>query len=99
MKKALTLALALVRAGCGDFIDEDGDTSFRQVAEGLQSLGDRVAEMGDALERDAGTEAVPWRELGEAIPRDVSGADGYASTVTTRSTGTARAFPSPTASS
>lgn len=76
MKKVLALALALGLPGCGDFVDEDGNTSFRQVAEGLQSLGDRVAEMGDALERDAGTEAVPWRDLGEAIPDDLLGAKG-----------------------
>jgi len=33
-------ALAITLAGCADFADEHGNTSFRQVAEGLQSLGE-----------------------------------------------------------
>mgnify|MGYP006969358043 CR=1 FL=1 len=65
------LTLALV--GCADFVDEDGNTSFRQVAEGLQSLGDRVAEMGEALERDASVEAVPWAELRQVLPSEIDG--------------------------
>jgi len=73
MKKLIVLALAVGIAGCGDFVDEDGNTSIRQVAQGLQSLGDRVAQMGEALERDADIEAVPWEELGEAIPDRVDG--------------------------
>ena len=34
MKKLLTVLLAFGLAACGDFVDEDGNTSFRQVAEG-----------------------------------------------------------------
>jgi hypothetical protein len=60
-------------SGCGDFVDEDGNTSIRQVAEGLQTLGDRVAEMGEALERDADIEAVPWETLEQVIPSDIDG--------------------------
>ena len=54
MKKLLALVLAMGLSGCGDFVDDDGNTSIRQIAQGLQSLGDRVAEMGEAIERDAG---------------------------------------------
>ena len=72
MRKILILTLAMGLSGCGDFVDEDGNTSIRQVAQGLQSLGDRVAEMGEALERDAGVEAVAWEDLAEAIPREVN---------------------------
>lgn len=75
MKKLMTLVLAFGLAGCGDFVDEDGNTSIRQVAEGLQSLGAKVAEMGEAIERDAGTEAVAWRDLMETIPDDLRGAE------------------------
>lgn len=71
----LILALALGTAGCGDFVDEDGNTSFRQVAEGLQSFGDRMSELGEAMERDANVEAVPWRDLMEVIPERVDGMD------------------------
>ena len=42
MKKVMTLALAIGLSGCGDFVDADGNTSIRQFAEGLQSLGERV---------------------------------------------------------
>jgi hypothetical protein len=48
--------LVITLAGCPD---EDGKTSFRQVDEGRQSLGDRVADLGEALERDADVQAVP----------------------------------------
>jgi len=74
MKKLLPLVLAIGLSGCGDFVDEDGNTSIRQIAEGLQSLGDRVAEMGEAIERDAGVEAVPWERLMETIPDEIDGA-------------------------
>lgn len=73
MKKVMTLALAIGLSGCGDFVDADGNTSIRQFAEGLQSLGERVTEMGEAIERDAGVEAVPWESLMETIPRRVDG--------------------------
>lgn len=75
MKKLLIPVLAIALIGCADFVDEDGNTSIRQVAEGLQSLGDRVAEMGEALERDADVEAVPWDDLREVIPEEVAGAE------------------------
>lgn len=73
MKRMLTLLLAISFAGCADFVDEDGNTSIRQVAEGLQSLGDRVSELGEAIERDADVQAVPWAELREVIPEEVDG--------------------------
>ncbi len=71
MKKLFTLVLVIGLAGCGDFVDDEGNTSIRQIAEGLQSLGDRVAEMGEALERDANVEAVPWESLLEVIPEEI----------------------------
>lgn len=74
MKKVWVSVLTLALVGCGDFVDDQGNTSIRQFAQGLQSLGDRVAEMGEALERDADVEAVPWRELQEVIPDRVAGA-------------------------
>jgi hypothetical protein len=74
MKTTLALLLAIGLAGC-DFVDADGNTSFRQVAQGLQSLGAQVAEMGEALERDADVEAVPWEELREVLPREVGGVE------------------------
>jgi hypothetical protein len=73
MKKATVLFLLLAVAAC-DFVDDEGNTSFRQVAAGLQTLGDRVAEMGEAIERDASVEAVPWADLLEAVPAEVGGA-------------------------
>lgn len=73
MKKLMALVLAIALSGCGDFVDENGNTSIRQFAEGLQSLGDRVSEMGEAIERDADVEAVPWRDLMEAIPDEIDG--------------------------
>ena len=75
MKKLMVMVLAVTLAGCGDFVDEDGNTSIRQVAQGLQSLGDRVAEMGEAIQRDADVEAVPWEDLMETIPEEIDGAD------------------------
>jgi len=74
MKKIMTLALAIGLSGCGDFVDAEGNTSIRQFAEGLQSLGERVTEMGEAIERDADVEAVPWKSLMETIPRRIDGA-------------------------
>lgn len=71
----LILALALGASGCDDFVDEDGNTTFRQVAEGFQSFGERMSELGEALERDADVQAVPWRELMEVIPERVDGMD------------------------
>jgi hypothetical protein len=73
MKKATVLFLLLAVAAC-DFVDDEGNTSFRQVAAGLQTLGDRVAEMGEAIERDASVEAVPWADLLEAVPAEIGGA-------------------------
>jgi hypothetical protein len=73
MKKATVWFLLLAVAAC-DFVDDEGNTSFRQVAAGLQTLGDRVAEMGEAIERDASVEAVPWADLLEAVPVVVAGA-------------------------
>lgn len=73
MKKLMIPVLAIGLCGCGDFVDDDGNTSIRQVAQGLQTLGDRVAEMGEALERDADIEAVPWETLEEALPGRVDG--------------------------
>ncbi len=77
MKKLLVVLLAAGLAGCGDFVDEDGNTSFRQVAAGLQTLGDRVAELGEALERDADVRAVPWQELIDVIPERVARTDRH----------------------
>jgi hypothetical protein len=74
MKRLLVPILTFALVGCGDFVDADGNTSIRQVAEGLQSLGDQLAEMGEALERDADVESVPWADLREVIPESVSGA-------------------------
>lgn len=74
MKHLLILILAIGLAGCGDFVDEDGDTSIRQFAVGLQSLGDRVSELGEAIQRDADVEAVPWSDLMSTIPEEVRGA-------------------------
>jgi len=74
MKRLLVPILTFALVGCGDFVDADGNTSIRQVAEGLQSLGDQVAEMGEALQRDADVEAVPWADLREVIPERVGGA-------------------------
>lgn len=67
------LTIALTTVGCADFADEDGNTSVRQVAAGLQSLGDRMGELGEALERDADVVAVPWAELQEVIPEELDG--------------------------
>ena len=76
MKRLLLVPMiAVTLAGCGDFVDEDGNTSIRQVAEGLQTLGDRVAEMGEAIERDADVAAVPWDELANVIPDEVDGVE------------------------
>ena len=74
MKKLVALVLVIGLSGCGDFVDDDGNTSIRQFAQGLRSLGDRVAEMGEAIERDAGVEAVPWESLMETIPEEIDGA-------------------------
>lgn len=74
MRNMTTLVLILGMSACGDFVDEDGNTSFRQVASGLQTLGDRVAAMGEAIERDADVEAVPWTDLLETVPDEVGGA-------------------------
>jgi len=73
MRTLTTLVLLIGTVACGDFVDEDGNTSFRQVAAGLQTLGDRVAEMGEAIERDADVRAVPWDDLLEVIPERVDG--------------------------
>lgn len=73
MKKLWLPVLAIGLCGCGDFVDEDGNTSVRQLAEGLQTLGDQIAEMGEAIERDAGVEAVTWQTLSETIPDEVDG--------------------------
>jgi hypothetical protein len=74
MRKLTVLVLLLGTAACGDFVDEDGNTSFRQVAAGLQTLGDRVSEMGEAIERDADVRAVPWQNLLEVVPSELDGA-------------------------
>lgn len=74
MKRLLIPVLAIGLVGCGDFVDEDGDTSIRQFAQGLQSLGDRVSELGEAIQRDADVEAVPWSDLMSTIPDEVRGA-------------------------
>ena len=73
MKKIIVVSLAMALSGCGDFVDADGNTSIRQFAEGLQSLGDRVSEMGEALERDADVRSVPWEELMDALPDEIDG--------------------------
>jgi hypothetical protein len=85
MRTLTMLALLIGTTACGDFVDEDGNTSFRQVASGLQTLGDRVADMGDAIERDADVRAVPWDDLEDVLPERVdgerrSGTDGDAAT-------------------
>ncbi len=75
MKRLLIPLLAVGLVGCGDFVDEDGETSIRQFAQGLQSLGDRVSELGEAIQRDADVEAVPWSDLMSTIPDQVRGAE------------------------
>jgi hypothetical protein len=77
MKRLLIPVLAISLVGCGDFVDEDGNTSLRQVAEGLQSLGDRMAELGEAIERDADVSAVPWVDLREVLPDEINGASAH----------------------
>lgn len=77
MKRLWIAVLAGTLIGCGDFVDEEGNTSFRQVAAGLQTLGDQVAQMGEALERDASVEAVPWSELRDVLPGEVGGASAH----------------------
>jgi hypothetical protein len=72
MKMHVALVLAIGLSGC-DFVDDDGNTGIRQVAEGLQSLGDHVAELGEAIERDADVRAVPWDLLIETVPERVDG--------------------------
>ena len=74
MKRRLVPILAFALVGCGDFVDADGNTSIRQVAEGLQSLGDQLSDMGEALQRDADVEAVPSDDLRAVIPERVGGA-------------------------
>jgi hypothetical protein len=61
-------------AACGVFVDDDGNTSFRQVAAGLQTRGERGGVLGEAIERDADVEAVRWTDLLDAIPDDIDGA-------------------------
>ncbi len=73
MKKLTALVLAIGLCGCGDFVDDDGNTSIRQFAQGVKSLGERVSEMGEALARDADVEAVPWEGLMEAVPERIDG--------------------------
>jgi len=73
MRKLTVLVLLFGAAACGDFMDDDGNTSVRQVAAGLQTLGDRVSEMGEAIERDADVEAVPWTDLLEVVPDELDG--------------------------
>ena len=73
MKKLVALVLALGLSGCGDFVDDEGNTSIRQFARGVQSLGEKVSEMGEALARDADVEAVPWERLTETIPEEIDG--------------------------
>lgn len=77
MRKLLLLGLTFGLTGCGDFVDEDGNTSFQQVAEGLQSLGSQFAEMAEALERDANVRAVPQDQLLEVVPERIAGRDRY----------------------
>lgn len=76
MRWMAALVIACATVGCADFVDEDGNTSIRQVAEGIQSLGDRMAEMGEALEREADVAAVPWADLREVIPAEIGGEHG-----------------------
>lgn len=71
MRTLAVLILLLGTVACDDFVDGDGNTSFRQVAAGLQTLGDRVAEMGEAIERDADVEAVPWADLLDVLPDEI----------------------------
>lgn len=73
MRRFALAFLLLGVVGCDDFVDENGETSIRQVAEGLQVLGDRVGEMGEVLARDADIESVPWEELVEVLPERVDG--------------------------
>ncbi len=73
MRTLLAVATIALLSGCADFVDEDGNTSIRQVAEGLQSLGDRLGELGEAIERDADIAAVPWEELASAVPSEIGG--------------------------
>ncbi|MEM7416657.1 MAG: hypothetical protein AAF389_14220 [Gemmatimonadota bacterium] len=73
MREVVLLLAAMSVTGCDDFVDADGNTSIRQVAEGLQTLGDRMGEMGEALARDADIESVPWEELADVLPRRVDG--------------------------
>ena len=77
MRKLLVLGLTFGLAGCGDFVDEDGNTSFQQVAEGLQSLGNQFSEMAEALERDANVRAVPQDQLLGVVPERIAGRDRY----------------------
>jgi hypothetical protein len=73
MRTLTAVVLVLGISACGDFVDEDGNTSFGQVAVGLQTLGDRVAELGEAIERDASVGAVPWTDLLQVVPEEVAG--------------------------
>jgi len=73
MRMLTALVLLLGISACGDFVDEDGNTSFSQVAAGLQTLGGRVSEMGEAIERDASVRAVPWTDLVDVVPDRVDG--------------------------
>jgi len=73
MRMLTALVLVFAVTAC-DFVDADGNTSFRQVAAGLQTLGERVGQLGEALERDADVEAVPWNDLLDVIPDEVEGA-------------------------
>ncbi len=73
MKKLMTLAMLAAATGCADFTEDDGSTTIRSIAGGIQTLGDRVAEIGEAIERDADVAAVPWEDLMETIPNEVDG--------------------------
>lgn len=73
MRMLTAVVLLFGISACGDFVDDDGNTSFRQVAAGLQTLGDRVAEIGEAIERDASVGAVPWTDLLEVVPDELDG--------------------------
>jgi len=68
MRTLTVLVLLFAVTACDDFVDDDGNTTFRQVAAGLQTLGDRVAEMGEAIERDADVRAVPSSDLLDVLP-------------------------------
>jgi hypothetical protein len=70
----LALALVVSLPAC-DFVDEDGNTSIRQVAEGLQSLGGGIAHLGEAIARDADVASVPSDDLAAVLPRRVEGAE------------------------